>query len=608
MSKGELEQVQKDGETKLTQFVREAFERTQGKPTKEDSAAANEIVKLYRIDKERAKQVVSDVKSRWQKAHSPISERKPGEIFTNSLGMKFAWIPPGTFVMGSPEDEEERNEDETQHRVKLPKGFYMTVFAVTQEEWQSVMGNNPSFCKGEKNLPVETVSWDDCQEFIKKLRELDKKQYRLPSEREWEYACRAGTTTPFHFGNEISTDQANYLGQYVYRNGKEGAYLDKTTPVASFPANAWGLHDMHGNVSEWCQDKYEGYPQGDVIDPQEPDSNDLFLLRGESRVQRGGSHGSRPQECRSASRSKCEPYFRNYWIGFRICFCEDVPKAVTIPATFKQEDSDFPAAHFPKPSLPQTIPHEIITNSLGMKFAWIPPGKFMMGSPDGNFLRGCFKKEKDRLPNETQHQVTLTRGFYMGVYTVTQEEWLAVTGSNPSCFRKVMNRLPVRDVSWNDCQAFIVRLRRLENSKFPYRLPTEAEWEYACRSGTTTPFSFGETISTDQANYNGKHVYGNGKAGHNRDTSMPVGSFPVNAWGLHDMHGNVWEWCQDWYGEYPRNAVVDPQGLDGGEHCRVQRGGSWPDPPRICRSAFRLRLDPGYRGGTCGFRLCFSLE
>src|ERR1039457_4264129 len=181
----------------------------------------------------------------------PPGENDPPKHFTNSLGMKFVWIPPGNFMMGSPKEEKERIDNETQHKVTLTKGFYMGVHLVTQEQWQSVMNNNPSHFKGEKNLPVEQLSWEDCQEFIKKLRDKDKKAYRLPSEAEWEYACRAGTKTPFWFGKTISTDQANYKGSYG--NGKKGVDRQKTTPVGSFPANAWGLCDTHGNLWEWCQ-------------------------------------------------------------------------------------------------------------------------------------------------------------------------------------------------------------------------------------------------------------------------------------------------------------------------------------------------------------------
>ena len=216
-------------------------------------------------------------------------------------------------MMGSPKEEKERNDDETQHKVTLTKGFYMGVYTVTQEQWQAVMGNNPSVFKGEKNLPVENVSWDDCQEFIKKLREKDKKLYRLPSEAEWEYSCRAGTTTPFHFGQTISTDQANYNGNFAYGDGKKGLYREKTTPVGSFPANAWGLHDMHGNVSQWCQDIYGDYPQKDVVDPQGAE-------KGQLRVLRGGSWDHSPQFCRSACRYGSGPGTRFSSCGLRVCF------------------------------------------------------------------------------------------------------------------------------------------------------------------------------------------------------------------------------------------------------------------------------------------------
>jgi formylglycine-generating enzyme len=231
--------------------------------------------------------------------------------------MKFVWIPPGNFMMGSPKEEKERKPDETQHKVTLTKGFYMGVYTVTQEQWKEVMGNNPSRNKGEKNLPVDFVSWDDCQEFIKKLRAKDKKHYRLPSEAEWEYSCRAGTTTPFHFGETISSDQANYGADYVYGNGKEGKYRGKSTPVGTFPANAWGLHDMHGNVFQWCQDWYGDYPQKDVTDPQGPDA------AKSRRVMRGGAYSEIPDYCRSAERYPYHPGVVCPVFGFRVCFSVD---------------------------------------------------------------------------------------------------------------------------------------------------------------------------------------------------------------------------------------------------------------------------------------------
>jgi formylglycine-generating enzyme len=249
-------------------------------------------------------------------SHGPIhgqSKDQPND-FTNSLGMKFVWIPSGKFMMGSPKQEEERLSNEAQHNVTLSNGFFMGIHLVTQEEWQTVMGNKPSGFKGEKNLPVDSVSWNDCQEFIKKLREKDEKPYRLTSEAEWEYCCRAGTTTPFNFGGTISTDQANYCGNLTYGNGKKCINRERTTPVGTFPANAWGLHDMHGNLWEWCQDCCGDYPQNDVVDPQGSESE------ADHRILRGGSWYSYDDMCRSARRSGSEPAYSTTLIGFRICF------------------------------------------------------------------------------------------------------------------------------------------------------------------------------------------------------------------------------------------------------------------------------------------------
>jgi formylglycine-generating enzyme required for sulfatase activity len=229
--------------------------------------------------------------------------------------MQFAWCPPGTFPMGSPAGEPERSDDETQHRVTLTKGFWLGVHSVTQAHWQAALGSSPSSFKGE-DLPVENVSWDDCQEFVKQLGRKTGKRFRLPTEAEWEYACRAGTTTPFHFGETISTDQANYDGNYTYGKGKKGIYREKTTPVGSFPANGWGLHDMHGNVWEWCQDWYGPYPSGEVTDPQ-------GSTKGDARVLRGGSGYILPGYCRSAFRRRHAPAFRDGDCGCRLVLCLD---------------------------------------------------------------------------------------------------------------------------------------------------------------------------------------------------------------------------------------------------------------------------------------------
>jgi uncharacterized protein (TIGR02996 family) len=232
-----------------------------------------------------------------------------GPFWTNGLGMKFAWIPAGTYLMGSPEREQGREKNETQHRVTLTKGLYLGIHAVSQACWGAVMGNNPSQHQGD-DLPVEQVSWDDCQEFLRKLSEQDGHSYRLPTEAEWEFACRAGTTTPFCFGKTMTTDQANYRGNYPYGKAEKGLYGGETSPVGSFPANAYGLFDMYGNLWEWCQDRLAEYPAGDAVDPQ-------GLPDGDSRVLRGGSFVSPAMFVRSASRGRNVPTLRGYFVGFR---------------------------------------------------------------------------------------------------------------------------------------------------------------------------------------------------------------------------------------------------------------------------------------------------
>ncbi|MDS4040296.1 MAG: formylglycine-generating enzyme family protein [Candidatus Competibacter sp.] len=223
---------------------------------------------------------------------------------------------------------------------------------------------------------------------------------------------------------------------------------------------------------------------------------------------------------------------------------------------------------------------------------WIWPGRFLMGSPED---------EHDRLDGELQHEVILTRGFWLAETACTQALWRAVTGENPSHFKG--ERRPVERVSWSDAQQFIEQL----NSAVPgleARLPTEAEWEYACRAGTTTLFSFGEDITPEQVNYNGNYPY-RGEKGLSRGETVEVASLPANPWGLYEMHGNVYEWCQDWYSDYPEGLAVDPPGPATGDR-RVLRGGSWFYGGRDARSAFRSHFVPGIRHHLYGFRLALA--
>jgi formylglycine-generating enzyme required for sulfatase activity len=244
------------------------------------------------------------------------SAQGPAQSAVNSVGMKLILLPAGSFTMGSSGSEKGSGDDEITHKVTFSRPLFIGVHVVTQEQWQVVMGENPSHFKSAKDLPVESVSWHDCQAFCKKLSEKEKKPYRLPTEAEWEYACRAGTTTPYHFGATLAVEQANYNGNFVYGPGKTGSFREKTMPVGSFPANAFGLHDMHGNVWQWCQDWHGGYARGDAADPQGPKT-------GTTRIQRGGSWSSHPIFCRSANRNFADPASRTEYAGLRVCFTPD---------------------------------------------------------------------------------------------------------------------------------------------------------------------------------------------------------------------------------------------------------------------------------------------
>jgi formylglycine-generating enzyme required for sulfatase activity len=224
-----------------------------------------------------------------------------------------------------------------------------------------------------------------------------------------------------------------------------------------------------------------------------------------------------------------------------------------------------------------------------MKFRLIQPGTFMMGSPES---------EAGRYSDEGQHQVTLTKQYSMGIYPVTQSEYARIMGSNPSNFQG--DRHPVEQVSWVEATEFIQKLNGLSEERAAgrvYRLPTESEWEYAFRAGSSTAYCFGE----GEARL-GEYAWYESNSG---GKTHPVGQKKPNAWGLYDMHGNVWEWCSDWQGDYPSGAVRDPTGASTGS-CRVSRGGSWYDGAASCRSAFRHGRDPSYRLNYLGFRLAFS--
>ena len=688
---------------------------------------------------------------------------------TDDISLEMVDVPQGEFLMGSPETELRREDNEgPQHKVMVP-AFHISKCPITQRQWQLVaaldpvdipLESRPSKFKGD-NRPVEQVNWFEAVEFCKRLSKQTGNRYRLPSEAEWEYACRAtqnGTSTPFHFGETINTEQVNYNGQHTNGEGETGIYREQTTTVGSFPANAFGIHDMHGNVWEWCADVgHDNYDDA-------PTDGSVWMQGGalRDRILRGASWGNYQWECRSARRLSFNAGTGNYFVGFRVVCSslKDLPNEVeeaqeasacsATSAELATNDTADPMGevhlevvrdvvqpgdyagiwhgHAVSFSIQQIFPagelngvgefiggphrgiqfgftgqvnldgrltisrdvgigsqvasratFEIQGDSIvwqgltkgpgigdaGLPFefraqsadlrqtlaqlsrsttsaesssddttepaddppleaannAVDPPDDIpleMVYVPEGEFLMGSPETELGHQENEApQHKVTVP-AFHMSKYPITQRQWRVVAlldpvdmplELNPSSFKG--DELPVERVSWNSALEFCKRLSKQTGDR--YRLPSEAEWEYACRAtqdGTSTPFYFGETISTEQANYNAQEAYGEGETGVNREQTTTVGSFPANAFGLHDMHGNVWEWCDDvWHNNYegaPTDSRVWAQGGEPGNH--VLRGGDWLFSPKDCRSARRLHFSSGLDYILTGFRIVCSSE
>ncbi len=546
-------------------------------------------------------------------------EKKQGtrRVLTLDIGggetMEFVHIPKGTFLMGSPDGEMEAKADQKpQHRVEITQDFYLGKFEVTQAQYKAVKGADPSSSKGGR-LPVENVSWDDAGGFCSTLSARVKRKVELPTEAEWEYACRAGTTTPFHFGSKLNGDLANCNGDEPYGTEVKGANKGKTVEVGSYPANPWGLHDMHGNVWEWCRDYYGPYDKvTSLIDPFQSTKQS-----SDYRIIRGGSWFGSARDCRSAGRRSLPPDNRRGY-GFRVRFPIIEPTAVP--------DPDRKAPNNPTAEMTKIAPVEksetfdyviedekkqgtrrVVTLDLGggqtMEFVRIPKGTFLMGAPDGE--KGARNDEKP------QRRVEISRDFSIGKFEVTQAQYRAVTGAEPSKFKG--DRLPVDSVSWDDAMAFCTTLSG--RVKRTIELPTEAQWEYACRAGTTTPFHYGSKLNGDLANCNSRAPFGTEVQGAFQGKSVEVGSYPANPWGLHDMHGNLWEWCRDHHGPYDKlTSLKDPfqstQSTSQLPERRVLRGGSWGGiiGTSECRAAFRNPMVPGLRGNIYGFRVCFRMD
>lgn len=541
----------------------------------------------------------------------------------------FRWCPPGEFMMGSPESEEGHDFDEFRHRVTIRRGFWLLESEVTQEMWESVMGNNVlDLCNKagcyvcddpEPTFPIYYVSWDDAKEFCKRLSLLTEDRITLPTEAQWEYACRAGTTGPFG-GTGVSDNM--------------GWFDDDLHQVKEKEPNAWGFYDMHGNLWEWCSDWY-AFELFSETDPAGPDS-------GQKRVCRGGSYDSYSDPYlagRSASRNADFSTERDRLTGFRIAL---IPSTDTVAVPDKEQESAdlFEEDASPQsvsedaesPSEPRAIPdsEQVVPpgpgSSAGKKvtiairgvdytFRWCPPGEFMMGSPES---------EEWHHDDEFQHRVVISRGFWMLETELTQQMWNSVMGTEITDYVKEMYpdpdffpigpHYPIRGITWKEADRFCKELSSL--SGLTIRLPTEAQWEYACRAGTTGRYAIkGRPEKIAWLLPFDPRVPRGGAITH----PCEVKSKKPNAWGLYDMHGNVWEYCSDAYDSdyYKNSPTVDPKGPDIDLSLltrkrdsrfndswddvdpdrlipRVMRGGSWNTYWGFCSSAARSYSEQGF--------------
>jgi formylglycine-generating enzyme required for sulfatase activity len=549
-------------------------------------------------------------------AANTVPELKATETIDLGEGvtMEFVLIRPGSFLMGS-----SRNSyDETPvHKVAITKPYYIGKYEITQEQWEKVMGSNPSLFKGIK-LPVENVSWEDCQLFLAALRKKIGRRFALPSEAQWEYACRAGTTTTYSFGD----DEAR-LDEYAWFASNSDL---KTHPVGQKKPNPWGLYDIHGNVFEWCADWYsESYPDGDATNP-------VGVVTGDRRTIRGGAWLYVADNLRSSDRGFSPADYRVNEYGLRCVMLvdgdeQDDMKQTIAPATTNAQPGErnpvaliaqldaaiadankyyaenllteleklAPAeprlaslrgkvAALPAPEANLVID---LAEGVTMEFVLIRPGSFTMGSDQSSLLN-----------EKPAHRVTITKPYYIGKYEVTQKQWEALMSRNLSAFKSNPQRpdasaLPVENVSWLLCQDFCAKLNEKLRG-YELRLPTEAEWEYACRAGTTGEYNFGDGASLVDYAWFGSNSEGQ---------THSVGGKKPNAWGIYDMYGNVWEWCQDQYGPYSDKAEANPVSpSNSSSGTRVLRGGAWNNTPNHVNSTFRHDAGPDMLMRYYGFR------
>jgi formylglycine-generating enzyme required for sulfatase activity len=517
-------------------------------------------------------------------------ERDKTNDYLNSIGDRMVWCVPGTFQMGSPETEVGHAKDELQHEVTLTQGFWMGAHEITQAQWKLVTGEYHASFTGPREKrkaaerdentakPVSMVSWEESMAFCKLLSAQEGRDYQLPTEAQWEYACRAGTTGP-------QNREGIPLDDLAWHEGNSGGVAHL---VGEKIRNNWGLQDMHGNVFEWCQDWYAPYTSEPVTDPKGPES-------GEFRIYRGSAFDIGNPYHRSAYRSWNKPDRRALNLGLRIVALPHGNAAATSGTPKGQAQA--PGLFADQPAATQLNRREDeIAPEVKVRFLYCPPGAFTMGE------------------RSAAHEVTFTKGFWLGESEISRGQWRAVMGNRgETAGPNRGTRVPVDHVSWDDIAGrggFLEKIQAKAPAGWQFAVPTEAQWEYACRAGTRTAYWWGDDLVPGKANISNapgteesrQSAYFESK-GLPTGGSMAVKSLEPNPWGFYDMPGNVWEWCQDWFTETPATGPqTDPTGPASGD-LKVLRGGSWSDPEAQAKSSARLRYFSTFRGATFGFRL-----
>ena len=634
----------------------------------------------------------------------------PYEVWLKEPRMELVLIPAGEFMMGSSEEEiQRRNErykkeversirrkkykkevektpelsthEGPRHRVRITKPFYLAKYETTvgqfrwfvektdyrmdgekrggatvyvDRKWQQksdASWRNPYFEQGDTN-PVVCVSWDDASAFCRALTESKGGQFTLPTDAQWEYACRAGSEGQYCYGDD---PKAKELEDYAWFSRNSGM---KTHPVGEKRANEWRVYDMHGNVSEWCLDGKRSYSSSSQTDPRGP--------KGRSRVLRGDSWRNRGRELRSARRHASGPTHALNIRGFRVVVelrfdakrepsapvtetrTLPVPSASGTPKTSKaklppgfEKTFEIPAADKDPHANPVVVrngsrfdpktgwPYEIWLKEPRMEFVLIPAGEFLMGSSAEEIQRLNEKYKRDAKNNAREgprHRVRITKPFYLAKYetTVGQFRWFVDKadyrtvaekrgGARVPADGKMQQKSdaswrnpyfeqgdghPVVCVGWNDASAFCKALSKSKAGQFT--LPTEAQWEYACRAGSEGQFCYGDDPEAKQLAEYAWFKRNSGKKTH------PVGGKRGNEWRVYDMHGNVWEWCLDGRRAYSGPPQTDPRGSQGSYH--VLRGGSWDSNVTCLRSGFRLSYGPTSAIRNQGFRVVVELR